>query len=146
MFFCCSAKTHKKLKQNKLKETSTKSSKTQENQNIPPISTLKDTIFIANVGWVIKTDVFNNKTAELASEKPQNIEDSEAQEKEDALDMLQGFAYIEKKPDILLENRLKEIKKMFEIKGFGEEQKKIDVKSYRNTLLAGDQAPLDPVD
>jgi len=58
--------------------------------------------------------------------------------------MLQGLADTEKKQDPILEKRLKEVKKRFDGSDLLQNKRNLhEVKIVRNTLLAGDQAPLD---
>lgn len=70
---------------------------------------------------------------------------SENQEKMDALEGLQGIAKMDRIPDWELERRMRELRnKMDHNDGKGVKWvPKQDIQIVRNTLLAGDQAPLD---
>jgi len=138
MFFCCSAKS----KKNKKPEPPT--TKTADIQSYSASADLKDMVFVAGRGWIHKPKDAKNEEREKITPKPIENNNLDAEEKEDALDMLQGLADTEKKQDPILEKRLKEVKKRFDGSDLLQNKRNLhEVKIVRNTLLAGDQAPLD---
>ena len=143
MFFCCTAKSKKSKQPLNPKIPSQNTTDTQKPQS--QSADLRDMVFIVGKGWVEKPrdqpkSAFNNKQNPLIEEKL-----SENQEKMDALEGLQGIAKMDKIPDWELERRMRELRnKMDHHDGKGVEWvPKQDIHIVRNTLLAGDQAPLD---
>ena len=141
MFFCCSAKS-KKSKQPLPSQHTTDTQKPQSHS-----VDLRDTVFIVGKGWVEKPrnhpqpkSAFINQQNPLMEEKL-----SENQDKMDALEGLQGIAKMDRIPDWELERRMRELRnKMDHHDGKGVQWvPKQDIQIVRNTLLAGDQAPLD---
>lgn len=143
-FFCCSAKSHKKSH----KPDDTKQEKKLISpKKLPQGTSLNDTVFVAGKGWVLKSQINQEKKNEVITitAKPR-VEHNYDKEKENALDMLQELAKEERKMVVPLEknlrNNLNHInhdygKELWENKPMNE------VQIYRNALLAGDQAPLD---
>lgn len=143
MFFCCSAKS-KKSKQplnSKLPSQNTTDTQKPQSHSVD----LRDMVFIVGKGWVEKPRDHPQPKSAFNNQQPLEEKISENQDKMDALEGLQGIAKMEKIPDWELERRMRELRnKMDHHDGKGVDWvPKQDIQIIRNTLLAGDQAPLD---
>lgn len=139
MFFCCSAKSHKKKDQGQNQKLITNAN------NIPKNAQLSETVFVAGQGWVLKpkpvpqTDSYKNSPVKKPSQNQTEIE-----QKESALDMLQELAINERKVDPLLEQKIRNAQNPYSNtnKELWENNTHVqEIHTHKNTLLAGDLAP-----
>lgn len=143
MFFCCSSKSHKKSQKT---ENAQQEKKLISPKKLPQGTSLNDTVFVAGQGWVLKSQINqenkNNVITVTAKTNP-GVENSYDKEKENALDMLQELAKEERKIIVPLDKNIRNHINHDYGKELWENKPMNEVQIYRNTLLAGDQAPLD---
>ena len=115
-------------------------------QHIPgliPLSYITDTVFVAGKGWIFKSEIQIPDPPKEQNNQINNDEPSNSSEKEDALNMIQGLAVIEKNKNPVLEKKMKEteimLKKHDELAYY--KRKPEVVVSTKNILLVGDLTP-----
>lgn len=143
MFFCCSSKSHKKSQKT---DNAKQEKKLISPKKIPQGTSLNDTVFVAGQGWVLKSQINQenkNHVITVTAKTNPRVENSYDEGKENALDMLQELAKEERKIIVPLDKNIGNHINHDYGKELWENKPMNEVQIYRNTLLAGDQAPLD---